>query len=297
MRYLVTGATSGTGVAVMRRLVEKVGTGKVACLVRPASDAQPLVTLGVRIVVGDVRDLSAALSLVGSPAAYLDMTNPRYYSSTINSLVSARVERAFFVTTTGIFSRYRSCADVYKEAEALVLNSGIVSTILRPTMIYGNLKDRNMNKLIRVLSRTPVFPLFGARSLMQPVFTDDLADGIVASLLDPACAGQDYNLAGPAPISYREIVSTIVGLLRRHVLLVPVNLRIAWLLVKMLQWLPGFPIKDEQVLRLGEDKVFDISKAQRDLGFRPRSFEQGIAAEIEMMQSAHQLSPVERVRS
>ena len=40
------------------------------------------------------------------------------------------------------------------------------------------------------------------------------------------------------------------------------------------------PIKAEQVLRLNENKAFSYEEAQRDFGFSPRSFEEGIRTEI-----------------
>jgi nucleoside-diphosphate-sugar epimerase len=36
----------------------------------------------------------------------------------------------------------------------------------------------------------------------------------------------------------------------------------------------------DQIRRLEEDKVFDITEARRDLGFSPRSFEEGIRRKL-----------------
>jgi hypothetical protein len=41
-----------------------------------------------------------------------------------------------------------------------------------------------------------------------------------------------------------------------------------------------FPIKSEQVLRLNENKDFSYEEAQKDFGFNPRSFEEGIKIEL-----------------
>jgi hypothetical protein len=41
-----------------------------------------------------------------------------------------------------------------------------------------------------------------------------------------------------------------------------------------------FPVRSEQILRLQEDKAFAWDEAARDFGFSPRTFEEGIAAEI-----------------
>jgi nucleoside-diphosphate-sugar epimerase len=61
---------------------------------------------------------------------------------------------------------------------------------------------------------------------------------------------------------------------------------LAYNLVRAVQWIPGFPVNDEQVMRMQEDKVFDISKAVAELGYSPRSFEEGIGWEIQQMRSA-----------
>jgi hypothetical protein len=43
------------------------------------------------------------------------------------------------------------------------------------------------------------------------------------------------------------------------------------------------PIKAEQVQRLNEDKAFDHSAAIRDLAYQPRSFKEGITAQLAEM--------------
>jgi nucleoside-diphosphate-sugar epimerase len=80
-------------------------------------------------------------------------------------------------------------------------------TILRPSMIYGADRDRNMIKLLKYLSKWPVFPIFGSgKGLMQPVFVQDLADGIVTAILNPELTRwKEYNLCGPAVIPYIDL--------------------------------------------------------------------------------------------
>ena len=42
----------------------------------------------------------------------------------------------------------------------------------------------------------------------------------------------------------------------------------------------SFPIKAEQVLRLDQNKDFSYAEAQKDFGFSPLSFEEGVEAEL-----------------
>lgn len=294
MKFIVTGATSGTGNAVIQRLVTKFGAENITCLVRPTSDIRILDKLQIRSVVGDVTDKESLRKVLSQDTIYIDMTNPRCYDTLIPTLKECGVERTFFVTTTSIFSRFHSCSDIYKRAEELVKHSGLVYTILRPSMIYGHLRDRNMGKLITTLSRYPVFPLINrGRSLMQPVFVNDLADGIVASINDSKTEYKEYNLAGPSSISYDEIINIILAKLNHRVLKLDINISLAYYLTSACQWIPRFPLKAEQVLRLREDKVFNINDAIAELNYQPQSFDDGISHEIDEMRKAKLLPALE----
>lgn len=298
MRYVVAGGTSSTGNAVIKRLADKVGPENISCIVRAKSEKSFLKSLRLDLHPGDVSEPETFKSILSPSVIYLDMTHPKHYHKSLEAVVSSGVERAYFVTTTGIFSEYRQCADIYILNEERIRKSGIIYTILRPSMIYGSLKDKNMHKLILFLDRFPIFPVFGRGAhLMQPVHTEDLADVIVAAIDNQCTEGQEYNLAGPEAISYREIIDSITGKLGRNVLKINLNATLAYWLVRAFQWIPFFPINDEQVLRLKEDKVFDISSAVTDLSFSPRSFEEGIAQEIEEMYFAGLLSHKSHVKS
>ena len=64
----------------------------------------------------------------------------------------------------------------------------------------------------------------------------------------------------------------------------PVNLAIIGVTVS--QKIPGLPkFTVEQVLRLNENKAFDIEMAKKDLGFNPLSFQEGIRREIERLRA------------
>ena len=287
MKYIVSGATSGTGVRVIERLAHKVGSENILCLVRATSDVAPLHRLGLQMQVADVTDADSLRKVLSPATIYVDMTHPKHYHISLEAVIKSGVERAYFVTTTGVFSKYNQFSNIYKINEAKIRDSGVTYTILRPSMIYGSMRDKNMNRLIQFLNRSPAFPLFGAgRSLMQPVFVDDLSDGIVAAIGNSKTENQEYNLAGPQGIPYRAIVEIIAKELDKTVTMLHVGLPLAANVVRLAQHIPKFPVSQEQVLRLLEDKVFDISKAQKELGYRTRSFTEGIRIEIAEMKAS-----------
>ena len=82
-------------------------------------------------------------------------------------------------------------------AELAIETSSLKYTILRPTMIYGSDRDRNMWRLIRFMRYSPIVPIFGdGTSLQQPIYVDDVAQAIVGCLGSDKTIGKSYNIAG-----------------------------------------------------------------------------------------------------
>jgi uncharacterized protein YbjT (DUF2867 family) len=192
----------------------------------------------------------------------------------VSQLESSQVRRALFVSTTAIFTSLPSPSRAVRlEAEQAVIGSGLDWTILRPTMIYGTARDRNICRLLRYLRRWPVFPLCG-NALWQPIHVEDLADAVVAALDTPAAVKKTYNLAGAHALRFADLVRTAAAALHRRVLLLPVPLAAAVLAAR----LTGI-VSPEQVRRLGEDKAFSYTQAASDFGFNPRPFAEGVRKE------------------
>ena len=74
----------------------------------------------------------------------------------------AGIPRAVFVSTTAVTTTlHPPTKQVRLAAEQQIRGSGLDWTILRPTMIYGAAGDRNLSRLLRLLSRAPVLPVPG----------------------------------------------------------------------------------------------------------------------------------------
>lgn len=189
-------------------------------------------------------------------------------------LHDSQVRRAVFISTTAIFTSLPSRSKVARlEAERAVEASGLEWTMLRPTMIYGTSRDRNISRLLRFLKRSPIFPICG-NGLWQPIHVEDLAAAVVAALDSPASICQTYNLAGAAPLRFDDLVRTAASAVGRHVLLLNVPLTLGILAARLTRI-----VSPEQLRRLAEDKAFDSTPAVRDFNFRSRSFEDGVRDE------------------
>jgi uncharacterized protein YbjT (DUF2867 family) len=245
----------------------------LAVLARPTSNLLVL-PRAAEVRYGALEDARLPLDGVSS-VVYCASMGFGHIPSVVRQLESAGVHRAVFVSTTAIFTSLPSASRRLRlDAEAAVANSALEWTILRPTMIYGTSRDRNISRLLHFLRRWPVFPLCG-NALWQPIYVADLADAVVAALDSSLAMGRSYNLAGACPLRFADLVRSAAASLSRRVLLVPVPVSAAVLAARLTR-----VVTPEQIRRLAEDKAFDYSAATRDFGFRPRSFADGVRFEV-----------------
>jgi uncharacterized protein YbjT (DUF2867 family) len=284
MRVLVTGGSGFTGGYVVSRLV--AGGHDVLALARSEEAAARVEGLGATSVPGDLDDpASIDSAFTGSAAdALVNVASlgQGHAPAIVAAAEDAGIRRAVFVSTTAIFTTLNAPSKVVRTAaEDAIRASGLDWTIIRPTMIYGAPGDRNLWRLLRLLRRTPIMPLPGGGDrLQQPVHVDDLAAAIVAAVETPAAVGRCYDVAGPEALAFRDLVEQAARSVGRFPRLVPVP---AGPVLRVLDTLErsgrALPLKAEQVRRLLEDKAFDITDAQRDLGYDPRPFVAGILDE------------------
>lgn len=165
-------------------------------------------------------------------------------------------------------------ADAESYVQTWAENHGVEWVILRPTLIYGLGRDKNISEMARFIRRFGFFPLQGqAQGLRQPIHAEDLAAACVAALLAPEAANRGYNLSGGETLAYREMVARVFSALGRPVRLFTVPLLFFRLAVAMLRCLPRYRHwSAAMVERMNMDLVFDHAEAACDLGFKPRGF-------------------------
>lgn len=199
----------------------------------------------------------------------------------------AGVERLIIVSSTSAHSSFEFRSSPRLTMEALLAESGISWTVVRPSMIYGSELDHNMHRLLRFLDRSPGYPMFGSgENLWQPVYYEDLAKGLYATLELPEAIGEIYDLPGGQALSYSDLIHTAASSLgkRARIVHVPAEPVRRALRLAELARLP-LPISSDQVLRLKEDKAYSYEKARRDLGYAPRTFSEGITLEAERLRA------------
>jgi uncharacterized protein YbjT (DUF2867 family) len=283
MKLLVTGGSGFLGGYVLREAARR-GHPAIA-LARSQTAADAVTALGARPVTGDLNDtrsLVDAFTTAGCDVLIsLASLGFGHASAIIAAAEGAGLTRAVFLSTTAVTTTLPvTSKQVRLAAEQGIRASALDWTILRPTMIYGDPGDRNLSRLLALLRRVPVLPVPGGSHLQQPVHAADVADAVLAAAKRPRAAGHTYDLAGPEPLTFNELLRTSARAVASRTRFVPVPLPPVIAAARGYELLSRNPkIRVEQLRRLAEDKAFAIDDAVRDLGYAPRSFADGIRAE------------------
>ncbi len=283
MKVLVTGATGFTGSYVVPLLLER--GYEVRCFARPTSNRGILPVDSVEWAIGYLADFDAVRKAAEGVQALVNIASIGFghAPNIVRAILAAGTKRAVFISTTAIFTNLNAESKTARmAAEKTISTSRLDWTILRPTMIYGSPRDRNMVRLIRYLKKWPVVPVIGSgENLQQPVYVGDVAKAVVDCLSNDRTVEKVYNIPGGVALSYNQIIDTIAGLMGCNMMKIHFPVKPVVSALQALErggWL--LPIKAEQILRLNEDKAFDFSNASADFGYSPCSFAEGIRIEL-----------------
>jgi NADH dehydrogenase len=158
--------------------------------------------------------------------------------------------------------------------EAAVHEAFPAATILRPSVVFAP-DDNFINLLLRMARVLPVLPLFGdGGTMLQPVFAGDVALAAARALDDPAAAGKTYELGGPVPYSYRNLLHLVTTLGGHRRPLLPVPFPIWEIQARLAGILPNPPLTSDQVALMRHDNLASPDlPGLADLGVTPTSLE------------------------
>lgn len=144
-------------------------------------------------------------------------------------------------------------------------------TILRPSVIFGE-NDAFLNMFAQLVALLPFVPLAAADARIQPIWVEDVARVIAASLGDSQAFNQAYELCGPRAYTLRELVEfvgTVTGH-RRPVIGLP-----SWageMQAFLLEHLPGKMMTRDNLKSLRVDNVCE-GPFPPIFGFQPAALE------------------------
>src|SRR4051812_44747964 len=302
LTILVTGATGFLGASLVRRLL--AGGSEVRVLVRSPSKAEPLADQGAEVVIGDITDPSAtAAAADGVTVVYHlagrlfrpDVPAAEYYATHVvgtrlllDCCRGSTVERFVHCSTTGVLgvtgsgpadesAPYRP-TNAYEatkaEAEQAVRDracAGFPAVIARPGLVYGP-GDLHLLPFFRTVLRRQFRPIGRRPVWLHPIYIDDMTEALLRCGERAEAMGECFHLAGQEPISLQGLADAIAtaggtSLPRGHI-----PLSAAQAVAAVGDWLPpklkqSAPLTRSRLDFLTHSRVYDVTKAQRVLGF------------------------------
>ena len=307
-KVLVTGATGFLGKYVVEELVEH--GYQVRAFGRNRAIGQSLVNASVTFVQGDLtnqEDLTkacqemdmvihaGALSTVWGPWEDFYQTNVLGTKYVLEACREANIERLVYVSSPSIYAAPRDQLGI-KESDAPQENRlnnyirsklaseklfkdypDVSSVILRPRGLFG-IGDTSILPRVLNLSQKIGIPLIGdGRQLMDMTCVENVALAIRLALETPQAAGEVYNITNGEPRVFRDLIEeTLRGLgypIRYRKIPAPLVCAISSSLEFIYK---SLKLKGEPALTrytyylLRYSQTLDISKAERDLGYRPK---------------------------
>ena len=294
-RVLVTGATGKSGLYFLKTIKDKQNNLTdylFEFIVRSEEKAQIVNSYlpNSRVHIGNLNDKAFILSVFeqGNYNTLLHISGISMSLQITKAAVDNGVKWLILVHTTGIYSKYKSASEGYKQTEnkieEYINDKNTALTILRPTMIYGSLLDNNVSVFLKMVDKLRVFPTInGAKYELQPVWCGDLGKAYYQVLVNSQkTKNKNYNLSGADPIMLRDMLKIMAAQLgvKNTFISVPFPIAYAgaWLL-----YLLSFKKKDyrEKVQRLVEPRVYSHKEATEDFDYAPVKFEDGVKAQIE----------------
>ena len=305
---LITGITGHSGTYFLKELINggsetiNLRFEGIRVITRSTSNTELIDSCGLDIerYVGNLNDEGFLFRAFKGVDTLFHIAGIAYSSTLVRVAAASGVKRMFLVHTTGIYSKYKAASEGYRNIEngiyEITKKNNIVLTILRPTMIYGSINDRNIIMFIKMIDRLKIVPVVNhAKYELQPVHAGDLGKAYAQVLMHSnQTGGKDYTLSGKDPITLIDIFKVIQQNLgqKRVYFNVPYHIAYsgAWFV-----YIVTFSKKDfrEKVQRLCESRIFSHHEASMDFGYAPVAFEEGVVSEISEWKNRGKKNPCE----
>ncbi len=293
---LVTGASGFVGSHTVPTLI--AAGHRVVALARTPISGETVVgrlpaaqRASVEVRIGDVTQpgtlgpalagIDAVVHLVAIPrdfsgGADLRLVNTEGTRAVVVAMRSAGVRRLVHMGAMGVEDdptlHYASSK---AKAEALVRDSGLDWTILKPSLQFGE-GDGFFNIVAGLVRISPgIVPVPGDGSArFQPIHAGDVATVVVRALADPTTVGGIFELGGPRYWTYREITREVVTALGKRRAIIPMPIVLIRLVAGTAEAVRiPFPVATDQLRQLRLDNVGPLDLIPTRFGFAPHAME------------------------
>lgn len=297
MKIVVAGGSGFLGRYITKGLLD--GGHEVTVMSRSPDRAAAIPQLrGAGTTRGDVLDPASLTDvLTGAEAVVAAVQLPNYpvevprkgltfdrYDRQGTENLIARAERCGvqrFVYISGAGADPRSDKTWYRakgRAEDALRASSLAWAIVRPSWGYGP-EDKALNKFVAIARFSPVVPRIGLQAQqIQPVLVDDIARVVVSIFAGEDTWDRVYEIGGPAVLTMDEVIRTMLDVVGKKRLVVPVPKWLAKLGVAPFALLPKPPMTPGGIEFAAQDGVVDMTETTKTLGVEPVDLRTGLTS-------------------
>lgn len=246
------------------------------------------------IVFGDISDADSLKGVFDGAktvyhlAAIIIAHDPRIFQRINVEGTRNMVERAAIASTkhfiyvssaSVIFPNASDYSRSKMEAERIVISQkSMYYTIVRPTLVYERDGGQEFMMFMDYLNKYPIVPFIGrGRAKKNPVFVDDVVQGMLAIANNPKTYGKIYNFSGGEEISIWDLAHLMLkhqGLAKPFIPIpIPMCRLIAIIIERMMK---HPPLTGYAISRIVQDADLDNTSARNDLGYKPIGITEGL---------------------
>lgn len=165
-------------------------------------------------------------------------------------------------------------------AEVAIERSGISHFILRPSWAYGP-EDKALNRFVAIARLSPIVPKPGVKpQRIQPVFVEDIALAMGRAFELDAAWGKTFEIGGPDVMTMDEVIRTLLEVMGKKRLLMPVPAALMKVGTAPLILLPTPPLTPSAVDFATQDGVVDTRTLEATLDVHPIPLREGLSKYI-----------------
>ncbi|MCE8429290.1 MAG: NAD-dependent epimerase/dehydratase family protein [Candidatus Methanoperedens sp.] len=318
MKALVTGGTGFTGRHLIARLISE---GNEVRVLARKKDPE-LEKLRVEFILGDITDKEVVYKSVervdkvyhlaavfreggGIPNKVFWDVNVNATKNLLEASLQNGVERFIHCSTCGVLGHISkppanetypyNPGDEYQrtkcEAEKIALDffqkKGLPGVVVRPAAIYGP-GDLRFLRLFKAINDGKFITVGSGEVLNHHVYVDDLVEGIMLCAKEKQALGEIYIIGGEEYVTLNKLVFMIAKEL--NVPVPKIHFPFFWpvwaasFACEIICWPFGInpPIFRRRADIFRKSRAFDISKARKELGFKPKiALNEGIKKTVE----------------
>ena len=284
MKVAVFGASGFVGEYIVNELIDN--NLKPYVLIRYGSEHKIKDKKGLKIITGDLDNSTAIEQTIMNTQAVIynvgiirefksqgitfEKLHVEYFKKVVDTAKKLNIKRFILMSANGVKKNGTGYQSTKFRAEEYLKDSGLEWTIFRPSLIFGDSKDKQefckqlKSDMISLPFPAPLFhdgllPFNAGEFEMSPIHIKDVSKIFIKSLSMTETIGQTYELGGNTK-NWKEIVKLIAEASDKIKMFIPAPVFPIKMIASILDRFSWFPISKDQLTMLLEGNVCDSHK-------------------------------------